>query len=381
MNNYYFLKSQHFFYITHLVTIMIISFLPSLAIGQSPISTEDSEKIAPYRASENDSLKTNAEKTEGMMHKAMAINVAYWTFRGKFSKTWAIANAPLLAEQISSHLTSQKASRETRKQLTDKRSVVPFLSPGEFNQRDWNERRELATNNLQDLQSSLIDQELENYIGRIQRQVRQEARVSEGKGYKYNPKDSTLTLPGGKTIPAKDISTPEGFKALGIPPEKFKEFKKQEKSLEQQAIRQGTRKIAAIIKSAKDKAKKLAAKTSSAKDLSDDIAARKAKGLKQNGTSKNQKGINGHTGHTYGTSPFDSDWRPPSFQEILNQQKLFNKRGLSSGSNSEGELKMLSKQYGEDLIGLSSNNIFDMVHRQYLRKRSQLNSTTDFVIE
>ena len=44
---------------------------------------------------------------------------------------------------------------------------------------------------------------------------------------------------------------------------------------------------------------------------------------------------------------------------------------------------MLSKRYGNDLIGLANNNIFDMVHRQYLRRRSQMMDTSSdaFVVE
>ncbi len=383
MNNHHFLKSHYFFYISHLVAITIISFLPNFAISQSPPpDARWLNKIAPYKTSKDDSFKTSASKQIKTITEAIAINYAHWEVLKRLSPTAAAAAAPILTAQTSSHRASEKVSIATADQLTDTRPYDPSISTGEFNQRDWDDRRYFATINLQDLQRSLIDQELDDYVEKIYQQTQKDAEYYKGKGYTFDPKSNRVTLPGGKSIPAKDIFTKKGFKALGLPPEKFKEFKKQEKKIERQAIRQGNAKIAGIIKSAKNKAKRLAAKAQSDKNSPYNIANQKVKGIKENGITNIQKnqGINGNG---YTTSSFSSDWRPPSFQDILNnQQKLQNIRGLSSGSSdSNNELKMLSKQYGDDLIGLSNNNIFDMVHRQYLRKRSQLNGTADFIIE
>ena len=368
MNNHY------FFYINHLVTITAISLLPYFSISSSSnqqASVEQrrdfNQKIAPHKASQDDSIRTSVRKQIGATSVGIVTNYAFYKSVQSIYPPAAAAIAPSVFEQISRHNDSRENSRKIEKKLTDERGYQPSRSTGEFNQQDWDDRLELAEIELSNLQSSLIDQELDNYIEDINQKIQQDIAYNKTKGYKFDPNTQNIRLHGGKSIPAKDALTEKGFKELGLSSEEFKKFKKQQKTLERQAIRQGKAKVAEIIKSAKNKAKRLAAKNSSY-----DVANQKTKSIKKDKAINNRKnqGING-----YGYSSFDSNWRPPSFQDILNQQKLLNKGGLNS--DSKNELTMLSKQYGNDLIGLPSNNIFDMIHRQYLRKRSQLSNTTD----
>ena len=378
MNNQYFFKHYHFFYITHLALFIMttISLFPSLAISQQ-VSAEHLNAIAPHQGSKNDSMKSSASKEILAMGAAIAVNHELHRLLQKFSPYTAATVAPVVGEQTLSHLFSIKSSKTTSKQLTDTRGYDPFISAGEFNQKDWDDRRELAKVGLRNLQNSLIDQELEKYIEKAGQRARNDIEYSRGKGYTYDPKNNRVNIPGGKSIAVKDIFTAKGFKTLGLSSKKFKEFKKQQKKFEQKAISKGNAKIANIIKSAKNKAKKLAAKAKSTNSSSYDPGNPNFKGIRKDRVAaingQNNQGIGGH----YATSSFNSDWRPPSFQDILNQQKLLKKGGINS--DAEGELTTLSKRYGNDLIGLSSNNIFDMIHRQYLRKRLQLSDTNDLI--
>ena len=363
MNDQYFLKTYHFFHIKHLILIITVGLLPSFVAAQ--MAAEHQNAINPYNASGNDSIIKSASKEIGAMATGIAVNHQMLRLY-KGTHLYPVL-AAIVFQQTKQHFSSKKKSSEIKRQLTDTRGYNSYRSTGEFSQEDWNEQLEQSAIGLRDLQSHLIDQELEKYIDNANKKAQEDIKYYQTKGYQYDSKNNRLTVPGGKSIATKDILTPKGFKALGLSSKDFKKFEKQRKSFEQKAVRQGKAVIDKIVKSAKLKASRLASKTKSI-----DLAKQKDK--KTKGAIENQN-INGYA---HNGSTFNSDWQAPSFQDILNQQKK-----QAGDSESEGELTMLSKRHGNDLIGIADNNIFDMIHRQYLRRRSQMSdaSLDSFIAE
>ena len=374
MNYQYFSKINCFAYIQHLTLLVIltIAFLPHLAIGDPPPSAESINAITPSKGSRDDSMMNSLDKQiASMAAGVIRTDIATRPYR-EFSYPSAQAKVIIAGYQIASYRKSARGSKKIKKHLTDDLGYTGHRSQGEFDQRDWGERQEHAAAQLRSLQSSFANQALIDHIEGIHRDVQKEIKNIESKGYKFDPKTNRLTLPGGKTIAAKDILTPEGFKTLGLSSKEFDEFKKQQKQNEKKARRQAEATVNKIIRSAKLKAKRVAAKRAKSAKSSNDYDS-----ITQNGKKISKRTIASQKqGGAHGSrnSSFSSDWKPPSFQDILNKQKI--KNGKNENLTSKSTLTMLSKQYGNDLIGHANNNIFDMIHRQYLRRRSQMMNTS-----
>ena len=371
MNDQYFLKINCFSYtkyLTILTLITTIAFLPYSAIGRDQAGAEFINDMAPSRGSTNNSVMNSTHNQIESMATVIAYNE---TMHAQYSMSQWQWTLPIILNQITEYRRSLDKTVDIQEYITDETGYGSSISQGAFDQRDWDERREQAAIQLRASQDYLATQALLDYADKVHKDIQKEINNnSKIKDYKFNPKTNIFTLPDGKSIAAKDIFTPEGFKTLGHSSKEFDEFKKQQKQFEKKAKRQAKATINNIIQSAKRKAKRIAAEKAKATNGSNDSLHDSI--THNNKTSdiaiagQKRKGGYGSRG-----SSFSSDWRALSFQEILNKHKIKN-----GGLNSERELTMLSKRYGNDLIGLASNNIFDMIHRQYLRRRSQMMDTS-----
>ena len=275
MSNQYFLKTYNFFYIKHLTILTLVitvTLFPYFAISGS-LSAEDLVVLIPYRGSNNDSTMGTTSKQIAGMTAAVTYAIKKFntqsTFVDKATKAAMYANTLFVVDK---YRKSRNSAKKTERQITDDRGYTSYNSIGEFNQRDWDEQREHAASELRNLQSSLIDQAFDNYIDGVYKKLQEGVKRNESKGYKFDPKTNLFTLPGGESVPAKDLPIPKKFKALllspkeletlGLSPKELKKFKEQQKKNDQEAKRQAKATINSIIKSAKRKASRIAAKKS-----------------------------------------------------------------------------------------------------------------------
>lgn len=334
----------------------LLTTLPTKATAMDE-TNEDIQKIIPNNVSRDgtDTTWDLAKKNNNSATTGIAVNAATLTLYCRYSRNICLLQTPLVAEQAINYQKSQEKAERIKGQVTDNidRITPAQLSPTSGDELE-NDRLNVERQNRA-LENALIDQELNSYVNRQARKAKRDLNRLEKQGYKYNPKTRRLTIPGGKSIAAKDIFTDKGLKQLGLSDQEIKKFKKQQKGINQKAIRQGKATIDNLIKKAKLKARRLASKTNNLTNSADQNKSKAAKS-DQDEDAQNTPDSS--------SSASSGQWQAPDFQDITSR--------LGKNKRVFNEFAGLSKRYGNELIGVAEDNIFDMIHRRYIKKQSQL---------
>ena len=375
-----FFKSYKFFWRISVlaITVGLLTALSVKAVAEGlgfrDETNEDIQKIIPYDASTNDDMLSSARKNKESSTIAIAVNMASLGMicgppYGSLTSPTCLSYSPIIIRQVQEYNISRDRAKDIQTNITDTnsdsaaqilktslRELEDDLLKRESQRRALGLGREgFSGTETPSTKNSLVDQELDNYVAEQVKKSQTEFERLEGEGYKYDPETQSLTLPDGTSIPAKDLSTNKGLGQLGLSDKEIKKFRKQQKEISKKAIRQGKATIAKLIKKAKLKARRLALKRT---DLGSSTQQNKDKTIKVDQDTRNQNT------HSASAASSGSQWQAPDFQDItslLGEQKT----DLSSQ-----EFEGLSKRYGNGLIGVAEDNIFDMIHRRYVRKRS-----------
>lgn len=189
--------------------------------------------------------------------------------------------------------------------------------------------------------NSDLPEYLNQYITHSGLQAEKDIKKYQAQGFQYNPQKGDLTLPNGKHIKASELFTEKGASQLGLTPQQTKAFLAQHKKAVKISQKAG--------EEMRDK-------------LTKDIAAIK----KHHSQFARKNSLSGT--HKANVALYKDNFSMADWHKLLRQLQQLK-------GSSEKKTDKMNKVFSDEemsVLGRAEDNIFEMIHRRYMAKRSEL---------